>query len=85
VSNETPSIVAVRISNPDYRISVAAGADRGLLKPSANRTPFACSGSASSRIRFTADPTLGGEESDKSEIIAVSGVDAASDEVLVLA
>jgi len=32
VSNETPSIVAVRVSNPDYRISVAAGADRGLLK-----------------------------------------------------
>ena len=32
VSNETPSIVAVRISYPDYRISVAAGADRGLLK-----------------------------------------------------
>jgi hypothetical protein len=32
VRNETPSIVAVRVSNPDYRISVAAGADRGSLK-----------------------------------------------------
>ena len=32
VSNEAPSIVAVRVSNPDYRISVAAGADRGSLK-----------------------------------------------------
>ena len=32
VNNETPSIVAVRVSNPDYRISVAAGADRGSLK-----------------------------------------------------
>ena len=32
VSNETPSIVAVRVSNPDYRISVAAGADPGLFK-----------------------------------------------------
>ncbi len=32
VRNEGPSIVAVRVSNPDYRISVAAGADRGCLR-----------------------------------------------------
>jgi len=32
--NETPLIVAVRISNEDYRISVAAGADRGFFKSS---------------------------------------------------
>jgi hypothetical protein len=32
VSNEAPSIVAVRVCNSDYRISVAAGADRGSLK-----------------------------------------------------
>src|SRR5437763_7795524 len=32
VPNETPSIVAVRVSNPDYRISVAAGAYRAFLK-----------------------------------------------------
>jgi hypothetical protein len=30
--SETPSIVAVRVRNPDLRISVAAGADRGSLK-----------------------------------------------------
>jgi hypothetical protein len=34
VRNETPSIVAVRVSNPDYRISVAAGADHGLHRRS---------------------------------------------------
>jgi hypothetical protein len=27
-----PSIVALRVRNPDYRISVAAGVDRGPLK-----------------------------------------------------
>ena len=31
VRNETPWIVAVRVTNPDYRISVAAGADRAFL------------------------------------------------------
>ena len=30
--SETPSIVAVCVSNPDYRISVAAGGDRGFPK-----------------------------------------------------
>jgi hypothetical protein len=38
VRNETPSIVAVRVSNPDYRISVAAGADRGILKATKPRS-----------------------------------------------
>ena len=29
--NETPWIVAARVSNEDYRISVASGADRGFF------------------------------------------------------
>jgi hypothetical protein len=31
VRNETPSIVAVRVSNEDYCISVTAGDDRALF------------------------------------------------------
>jgi len=38
VHNETLSVVAVRICNPDYRISVAADADRGLLKSTKSRS-----------------------------------------------
>ena len=36
VRNETPSIVAVRVSNEDYRISVVPGADRAFLKDQRN-------------------------------------------------
>jgi hypothetical protein len=54
--NETPWIVAARVSNEDYRISVAPGRRPRLSQRAAqNRKPFACSGSGSSRIRFTAD------------------------------
>jgi hypothetical protein len=35
VHNETLSAVAMCVSDPGYRISVGAGVDRGLLKPSA--------------------------------------------------
>jgi len=31
VRNEAPSIVAVSVKNPDYGISVAAGADHGFF------------------------------------------------------
>src|SRR5438132_14073215 len=37
--NETPWIVLLRVSNEDYRISVASGADRGSLRDQ----PNACS------------------------------------------
>ncbi len=40
VSNEMPSIVAVRVSNSDYRTSVAAGADPGLLKATNPRSVY---------------------------------------------
>jgi len=36
VRNETPSIVAVRVSNEDYRISVVPGAARAFLKDQRN-------------------------------------------------
>jgi hypothetical protein len=36
--DETLSIVAVRVHDPGYRVSVAAGADRGLFK--SNETAF---------------------------------------------
>src|SRR5947208_2275595 len=56
VRNETPSIVAVRVSNEDYRISVAAGADRGHVNEQREtRAPFDYAASGSSRIRFRAD------------------------------
>jgi hypothetical protein len=48
VRKETPSIVAVRVSNPDYRNSAAAGADRAFPKMRETRAPFACSDSGSS-------------------------------------
>ena len=36
VRNETPSIVAVRVSNEDYRISLVLGAARGSLRDQPN-------------------------------------------------
>ena len=39
VRNETPSIVAVRVSNEDYRTSVAAGVNRALLKEQPKTAP----------------------------------------------
>src|SRR5205823_5720598 len=56
VRNETPSIVSLRVSNEDYRISVAPCAARGHVNEQREtRAPFDYAASGSSRIRFRAD------------------------------